>query len=106
VLASEDPGHLAEVAERGHAELDRLAEVVGVPRQRGPELVHDQAQALPERFTERVRDQVELDGLRDPAGGDRGPVGERLALRVAVDEVLGDQRLRLRGAGGAIAEHR
>ena len=95
---------------------DRLVQVLSIAGQGGAELVDQQRQPLPERQPEGAQDQVVLNRL--PGLGDRdvgcldplvvAEVGnlDRIALRRAVDEVLGDQRLRLAPADRAVAEHR
>ena len=108
-----------ELAQRRRAAADRRVEVLGVAGERGAELVDDQLQAALEGLAQRVLDEVGLHGLGRPLDRDVGLGrarvvvvaelvlgGDRVALRLAVDEVLGDQRLRLGRALGVLAELR
>ena len=103
-LAAQGPGDLFQVGQRRRAQADRLVERLRVAREARAELVDEQAEALLERLAHRVLDEVGLDGLRDPRRGDRAPVLQGLPRRLAVDEVLGDQRLGLGRALRVLAE--
>jgi hypothetical protein len=94
-----------ELAKRRRPAADRRVQVLRITGEGGPELVDDELEAALERLAQRVVDEVGLHGLRDLLDRDRAALGERVSLaRLAVDEVLGDERLGLRGAGRVLRE--
>ena len=98
VLVAEDVEHLLELLERRGAGANRGVQVLGVAVERGAELVDQELEAVLERLAQGVLREVGLDRGLVAGRGDR-PV-QRLGrgAGLAVQEVLGDQRLRLRGA--------
>jgi hypothetical protein len=100
VLAAEDLEHRAQLSQRRSAGADGGVEILGVPRQRGSELVDDELEAALERLAEDVVDQVALDGVLIARRLDRALERLSRAARLAVEEVLGDERLGLGGTAG------
>ncbi len=115
VLARQQLRDLARLLERRGAAADRLVQVVAVAGEGGAELVDQQRQALTERQAQCAQDEIVLDRLTGLGDGDVGildPLGvaqvrdlDRIPLRGAIDEVLGDQRLRLAAADRVLPEH-
>ena len=105
-LAAEDAQRLARLAQAGRGAPDGVVEVVRAPGQACAELADDQAQAVAEGPPQDVVDQVEPDrraGLADrDAPAVRYPA--RRGARLAVDEVLADERLRADLAAGVRAQ--
>src|SRR5215208_2431896 len=104
VLRRQDPQRGFELSERRRAEADRLVQLLGIAGKRGPEFVDQDGEAVLVGLAQRVLDEVRLDRLGDLSGRDRATLGKRWSLRAAGQEILRDQRLRLRGAAGVLAQ--
>jgi hypothetical protein len=95
VLLGEDREHAVGLAQCGARAADRLVEVVAVARDRGAQLVDQDAEPLADRQPHDVVDEVGRDGRRRALDGDRGARLELAGIvaRGAVDVVLADERL-------------
>ena len=105
-LAAEDAQGLARFAKRGMRAAQHLAEIAGAAREAGTQLAHDQPEAVAIGPAHDVGHQVDCDRGTGLLHGQAPAVGEPLVggARLAVHEVLTDERLRADLAACVLAQ--